>query len=428
MAITFSKPLIEKLRGCLPLALKLKNTQAYRLASALLWYAAGYGINEITKLLAVSAKTVFNWLLKFISGGIKWVMGKHYQGRGRKEKLTKAQQKQLHDMIAEGPEAHGFSSGIWNSAMVAELILLNFSVGYNLNYLPSLLKKLGLSYQKAHFISDRQDEEKYEQARKVWLEESLPALIKKAKEEKAVVLFGDEVSFAMWGSLARTWAPIGQQPTVKTRGMRKGLKMFGTIELGGGSFQYRQLLAYSLQPKSLRLLKEAKLPTELLALLKTLKGELYATEFDFLTALKVIVDEKSMTTYQELILKHTETAGKFNGLSYIEFLEQLLAHYDGKIFLVEDGAPYHHSKIVNELKVLHADRLTITPLPAYSPDYNPIEKLWKNTKRDATHLKYFKTFEDLHDSVVKTFKSYMQDASKVICVMQKMREDFAIVG
>jgi len=36
--------------------------------------------------------------------------------------------------------------------------------------------------------------------------------------------------------------------------------MFGTIELGGGSFQYRQLLAYSLQPKSLKLLKEAVLP------------------------------------------------------------------------------------------------------------------------------------------------------------------------
>ena len=29
-------------------------------------------------------------------------------------------------------------------------------------------------------------------------------------------------------------------------------------------------------------------------------------------------------------------------------------------------------------------------------------------------------------SVVKAFKSYMQDASKVICVMQKMREDFVI--
>ena len=363
-----------------------------------------------------------------MSGGIKWAMGKHYHGRGRKEKLTKAQQKQVHDMIVEGPEAHGFSSGIWNSAMIAELILLKFSVCYNLNYLPSLLKKLGLSYQKARFISDRQDEEKYEQARKLWRDETLPALIKKAKEEKAVVLFGDEVSFAMWGSLARTWAPIGQQPTVKTKGIRKGLKMFGTIELGGGSFQYRQLLAYSLQPKSLKLLKEAKLPSELLVLLKTLKGEQYATEFDFLNALKAIVDESLLKTYQEVIFKHTETAGKFNGLTYIEFLKQLLAHYDGKIFLVEDGAPYHHSKIVAEFKKANADRLTITPLPPYSPDYNPIEKLWKNTKRDATHLKYFKTFENLHDSVVKTFKSYMQDASKIICVMTKMRDDFAIAA
>ena len=58
-----------------------------------------------------------------------------------------------------------------------------------------------------------------------------------AKEDNSVVLFGDEVSFAMWGSLARTWAPIGQQPTVKTTGTRKDLKMFGTIELKGGNFQ-----------------------------------------------------------------------------------------------------------------------------------------------------------------------------------------------
>ena len=427
--ITFSKELLTKLRASLLTAFKLKNIQAYRLATALICYGEGRGIKEIAILFGINCKTVGNWLLKFMSGGIDWVMGKHYHGRGRKEKLTKAQQKQLCVMVTEGPEAHGFSSGIWNCAMIAELIVLKFSVCYNLNYLASLLKKLGLSYQKARFISDRQDEEKYELARKVRLEETLPALLKKAKAENAVVLFGDEVSFAMWGSLARTWAPIGQQPTVKTRGIRKGLKMFGTIELGAGSFQYRQLLAYSLQPKSLKLLKllkEAALPAELLTLLKTLKGELYATEFDFLTALKEIVDEKLMTTYQEVILKHTEAAGKFNGLTYIEFLKQLLAHYDGKIFLVEDGAPYHHSKIVNAFKILHADRLTITPLPAYSPDYNPIEKLWKNTKRDATHLKYFKTFEDLHDSIVKAFKSYMQDASKVICVMQKMREDFAI--
>ena len=134
----------------------------------------------------------------------------------------------------------------------------------------------------------------------------------------------------------------------------------------------------------------------------------------------------SQNMHRSVILQHTETSGRFNGDSYVEFLKQLLAYYDGKIILIEDGAPYHGSKVVNEFKLAHTDRLTIERLPAFSPDYNPIEKLWKNTKRDSTHMKYFKTFEDLHDSVVKTFQTYLQDASKVTCVMKKMREDFSI--
>ncbi len=35
--------------------------------------------------------------------------------------------------------------------MIAEVIWLKFEVRYNVNYLSSLLKKLGLSYQKARF-------------------------------------------------------------------------------------------------------------------------------------------------------------------------------------------------------------------------------------------------------------------------------------
>jgi transposase len=38
-------------------------------------------------------------------------------------------------------------------------------------------------------------------------------------------------------------------------------------------------------------------------------------------------------------------------------------------------------------------------LPRYSPDYTPIEFLWRNVKQEATHLKYFPTFEALTHSV-----------------------------
>jgi len=428
ITLSFSKSILEKLQENILIALRLSNIRLYRLAKALLWYAEGLGIKEIAKRLGVDIKTIVKWLKTFIHKGMAWLTGQHYKGRGRKEKLTKVQQKQLVGLIKAGPEANGFHCGIWNSAMIAEVIWQKFEVRYNLNYLSSLLKKLGFSYQKARFISDRQEEEKYQAARKEWLEQTLPAIIKKAEAENSVVLFGDEVSFAMWGSLARTWAPTGQQPTVKTTGIRKGLKMFGTIELKGGSFQYQQSLAYALKPKSLKLLKEEKLPKEFLVLLRTLKNEQYVTQQHFLSALNALGEGELITQYQSVILQHTETSGRFNGESYVVFLKQLLAFYKGNIILIEDGAPYHGSNVVNEFKLANVDRLTIERLPAFSPDYNPIEKLWKNTKRDSTHMKYFKTFEDLHNSVITTFKTYMQDASKVLCVMKKMREDFVITA
>jgi len=92
--------------------------------------------------------------------GMTWLTGQHHKGRGREEKMTKAQQKKLVELIKSGPEANGFHFGIWNSAMIAEVIWLKFEVLYNLNYLSSLLKKPGLSYQKACFISDRQEPRK----------------------------------------------------------------------------------------------------------------------------------------------------------------------------------------------------------------------------------------------------------------------------
>lgn len=116
-----------------------------------------------------------------------------------------------------------------------------------------------------------------------------------------------------------------------------------------------------------------------------------------------------------------EGSGRFNSASYVEFLKQLLAQFDTPIILIEDGAPYHRSQEVKQFQAAHAQRLTIEPLPAFSPDYNPIEKLWRNTKKDATHLKYFKTFDELRASVLTVFRKYLDDATHVIRVMKKLR-------
>jgi transposase len=403
------------------------NVQRYRISLALLWFGEGKTISQIGKALGITAKTVLHWLQAFMHKGMAWLSGLHYKGRGRKSKLTETQKKALYDMVVAGPEANGFRCAVWNTAMLGELIVRKFGVSYNLNYLSDLLKKMGLSHQKAIFVSDKGDEEEYEKARKEWVEKTWPGIVAEAKAKNAVILFGDEVSFAMWGSLSYTWAPKGQQPVVKTKGIRKGLKMFGAIEVKGGGFQYMESLAYTLKAKSLKLLKAEDVPVDLISALTTLKNQQYSTKSLFLAAIKNVADNDLVAKYQDVILEHTETSGKFNGDSYKEFLQQLLNHYQGNIILIEDGAPYHKRADVVEFWK-NEPRLSVHPLPAFSPDYNPIEKLWKNTKRDATHLKYFKTFEELRNSVIETFRGYMEDAGKVVCVMKKLREDSGLTA
>jgi transposase len=105
-----------------------------------------------------------------------------------------------------------------------------------------------------------------------------------------------------------------------------------------------------------------------------------------------------------------------------------VSHYSCPVILIEDGASYHNGP---DLRAFEQDmksqgRLFVYRLPSYSPDKNPIEKLWKNTKRDATHCRYFPTFESLRAAVVRAFEQYLLDASKVICVMKKLRAQAGI--
>jgi len=91
--------------------------------------------------------------------------------------------------------------------------------------------------------------------------------------------------------------------------------------------------------------------------------------------------------------------GRFNSESYQAFLQMIMAQTTGPLFLIHDGARYHTSQATRQFLAAHSDRITVEPLPSYSPDYNPIEYLWRKTKKRATHNQYFKEFAALMVSV-----------------------------
>lgn len=362
MKLKVGKETVERLKKELLTAQCLNNLRLYKIVKCLLLISEGESAESIAKLLNISVRTVFEWLSRFMWERFSWLGWLHYKGRGRRSKLTAEQKNKLYRIVDEGPEKYGFDCGIWNSAMILSVIEKEFGVTYNPRYVSTLLRSIGLSFQKAKFVSDREDDEEHRKRRETWENKTWPEILKKCEEMNGVIIFCDEVSFAQWGSLARTWAPKGKQPVVKTCGKRKGLKMFGAIGFTDGDFIYM------------------------------------------------------------------ECEGKFNGDSYMRFLQLILSRYSCPVFLIEDGAPYHRRKDVTEFKeeMGKEEKLFVYRLPSYSPDKNPIEKLWRNTKRDATHLKYFPTFEDLRSAVICTFRKYLEDATKIICVMNKLRTQAGI--
>ncbi len=77
------------------------------------------------------------------------------------------------------------------------------------------------------------------------------------------------------------------------------------------------------------------------------------------------------------------------------------------LILIQDGARYHTAAKTQAFCAAHAARLTVYQLPSYSPDYNPIEHLWRNVKRHNTHNRYFPAFADL-TTAVETALTYFQ--------------------
>lgn len=86
----------------------------------------------------------------------------------------------------------------------------------------------------------------------------------------------------------------------------------------------------------------------------------------------------------------------FTGPAIVRFLKHLLRYLPGKLLVIWDGLPAHHGAAVREfLAQGGAQRLHLERLPAYAPDLNPDEGIWRYLKgvelrnlccRDVTHL------------------------------------------
>jgi len=96
--------------------------------------------------------------------------------------------------------------------------------------------------------------------------------------------------------------------------------------------------------------------------------------------------------------------GTVNAAVFIDFCRRLLRDADGPVYLVVDGHPAHRARATTEFVASTDGRLKLFLLPAYSPELNPDEWVWKNVKHDRAGKTAVTSKDDLKATVISALR------------------------
>ena len=105
---------------------------------------------------------------------------------------------------------------------------------------------------------------------------------------------------------------------------------------------------------------------------------------------------------------------KLNSDVFMKFVEHLMmVNPTRHLVLVVDNAPWHTSKKVENFLDGIKDKVEVLWLPAYSPDFNPIEHLWRFMKEVVSNF-FFPKMAELINAVTDFFNSLYSKKQKIM--------------
>jgi transposase len=162
----------------------------------------------------------------------------------------------------------------------------------------------------------------------------------------------DEVHFQQYGSRCRMWIPPEQKdPVLLHHPTRKGVGYFGAVRLRDGKF---------------------------------------------------------------VALRESE---KFNSQSTWNFLRQVrqASRRSGRrVVMIIDNAKYHHGRLHRPWRQGQGRDFQMAFLPPYSPDLNPIERVWKLVRRLCLHNRYFPQLHLVITAVEDQFRQWTTGSSALV--------------
>jgi transposase len=132
----------------------------------------GLSLHEVAEKVGCAASSVMRWRDKRDEEGDEGL--KVRVSPGRPPRLTNRQRERLVKLLLKGPQAQGYSTDVWTTARVAELIKSTFDIRYHSDHVGRLLHALGWTVQRPQRRAVERDEEKI----RMWKTERWPAVKK----------------------------------------------------------------------------------------------------------------------------------------------------------------------------------------------------------------------------------------------------------
>ena len=90
----------------------------------------------------------------------------------------------------------------------------------------------------------------------------------------------------------------------------------------------------------------------------------------------------------------THVAETGNTVTFFKFLRIVVQAFEGKkVYMILDNVKFHHAKRLKPILERYSHRIELIFLPPYSPDLNPVERVWWLMRKELTHNRWVKSME-----------------------------------
>jgi transposase len=214
---------------------------------------------EVAKAFSISAYIVSQWVKRFRAAGEQGLDArKKGPPKGSGTLLTPKQAATIRNLVIDKcPEQLKLPFFLWTRDAVRELIARKFGITVSIRTAGNYLRAWGFTVQKPI----RRAYEQNSAAVQRWLTEDYPAIQRRAKAEKALIYWGDEMGLRSDDQVGRSYGLRGQTPVIPGTGRRFGCNMISAVTNQGhlcfqvfeGSFNVKVFLGFLT-----RLRKQAK--------------------------------------------------------------------------------------------------------------------------------------------------------------------------